>query len=201
MVRHKRHRCAGTIRFANLHQLRRLHAPLKPLMINSAVSLHLDFQPLRKRIYTRNPHPVQSPRNLIRIRIKLTARMQHRQHHCHRRLLFRRMHIHRNPATVINHRKRTILIDPYFYVRAVARQCLINRVIHHLVDTVVIAPHPRIPDIHRRSFPHRIDTLQYRNVIRPVLFRIWVFCRCISPDIFRPLFVLIARHNDPSRSS
>ena len=97
--------------------------------------------------------------------------MQLGQHHLHRRhplAVLQRHLVHRNPAPVVHHRDRVILVDRHVDPRRIPRQRLVHRVVHHLVHQVVQPHLARRPDIHRRAQPHRLQALQHLDVLARV---------------------------------
>ena len=73
-----------------------------------------------------------------------------------RRLMLLRMHIHRNTTTVILYGNGVILINVHRDLVTESCQCLINRVIYHLINQMMQTLERYIADIHRRTFAHRL---------------------------------------------
>src|SRR5437660_9573720 len=80
---------------------RRGYAANVLLLISRAVSPNLDPQQLGEEVHYRNTDAVQSARNLVRVRVKLAARVKLGQHHLGRRKRFLVMTIDRAAADVL----------------------------------------------------------------------------------------------------
>ena len=93
--------------------------------------------------------------------------MQARQNQLHRRNADL-VHLHRNPPAIIPQTDRAIRVNVDPDVFAVARQVLVNGIIHHLKHTMVQPSLIRIPDIHPRAKPHRFQPFELLNLVCPV---------------------------------
>ena len=145
-----------------------VHLPRKP------IAPDLDVELFRERVDAGDADTVETARDLVVRGVELSARMQNRQHHLHRRHRHAvdRFVIHRNAAPVIHHRDRVVHMDRHIDPRRIPRQRLVHTVVHHLVHQVVQPLLPRRPDIHRRPLPHRRQPLQNRNVLGRVPTRL-----------------------------
>jgi hypothetical protein len=70
-----------------------------------------------------------------------------------------------NAATVVDHRDRVVGVDGDVDARAIARECLVDRVVDDLVDQVMQTAQARRPDVHARTLAHRLETLEDGDVL------------------------------------
>jgi hypothetical protein len=59
-------------------------------------------------------------------------------------------------------------MDGYLDLGRLARERLVDRVVHHLVDQVVKAALPRRADVHPRALANRLEALEDGDVLGPV---------------------------------
>ena len=137
-------------------------------VVNLTAALDFHLHPFRKRVHARHTHAVKTTRDLVVRAIKLTARMENREHHLNRWTMLSRVHIHRNAATIIRHSQGAVGINDDINLRTIARQSLVNRVIHHLVNKVVIAAFTRVANVHSWALAHSLHTFQNLDVCRVV---------------------------------
>src|SRR5262249_10133202 len=106
------------------------------------VTLNVDFsstpdfqiQPLRERIYDRDPDSVQSPGNLIRRVVKLPTRVKLSQHDFCGRSAFLWHNFRRYTPAVVDDSNRVIDVNNNVNFSAKAGQCLVNGVVDYFVD-------------------------------------------------------------------
>ena len=126
------------------------------LTVYSTLAIYLHMHFLRERIHAAHTHAVQTTGNFIGILVELTTGVKHGHYDLQRRLMLFRVHVHRNTTTVILHGNGVILIDMHGDLVAETGECLINRVVHYLVNKVMQTLQRDITDIHRRAFAHRL---------------------------------------------
>ena len=126
------------------------------LRMNLTVAVYLYVHLGRQRIHAAHTYTVQTTRHFITVLVELTTGVQHGHYHLQRTLVLLRMHIYRNTTTVILYGNRVVLIDVHGYLITESRQCLINRVVDHLVNQMVQTLQRDISDIHRRALTHRL---------------------------------------------
>ena len=83
---------------------------------------------------------MQATRDLVRIRVELTARVQLGQNHLGRGHAFFFVNTHGNAAPVIDDGDRIVDVDGYTNLGAVTGQRFIHRIVHYFVDQVM-QPH------------------------------------------------------------
>ncbi len=106
-------------------------------------------------------HAVKAAGDLVALGVELAAGMQLGHHHfgCRDALLL--MHVHRDPAAVVDHGDRVVDVDGDVDLGAVACQGLINGVVHDLVDQVVQADLASRADVHRGPQAHCFQALKH----------------------------------------
>ena len=133
-------------------------------VVDLAVALHLHLHPVGKRVHAAHAHAVQSARHLVVRAVELAARVQDREHHLDRGTVLRGMHVHGDAAPVVRHGERAVGIDLHVDERAVPRERLVDRVVHHLVDEMVVASFARVADVHGGALAHGLHAFQHLNV-------------------------------------
>ena len=164
-VRLEAHAGTGAVRGAFFHQLGDGVAALELLVIRRALVVDLDLQPLGKRVHDGRAHAVQAAGNLIAAAAELAARVQDREHDRHRRKARLVLDAHRDAAPVIrdahNVPRQDLHVDPV----AEARERLVDRVVHDLIDEVMQALRPRRRDIHAGPLAHSLQSLQNLDLV------------------------------------
>ena len=138
------------------------HVVLGPLV---AVAAHLEVEALRERVDDRDPDPVQAAGDLVSATVaELAARVQGRHHHLGRRALLLLVLLDRDPAAVVGDRDAVVGVQGDRDVVAVARDRLVHRVVHHLVDEVVEASRAGRADVHAGPQANRLEALEDGDV-------------------------------------
>jgi hypothetical protein len=70
------------------------------------------------------------------------------------------MHLDRNAPTVVDHRNAVVLVNGNLDSRAKSRHSFIDGVVDNLVNEVVQPVGPGRPNVHRRTFPYRVEALE-----------------------------------------
>ena len=96
--------------------------------------------------------------------------MEHRQHHFERRFALLLVVVGRNASAVVLDGDGVVLVDRHVDVGAVARQRLVDRVVHDLVNQVVETLLADVADVHGGTLAHRFETFKDLNVRRGVFF-------------------------------
>ncbi len=160
---------AGLCRFSGLlHRPGRVAAAIR-LPPHCAIAHHFDRALDRKRVDHRNAHTVQAAGDFVRLVIKLAARMQYGHDHFQRRLLLRRMHVHRNAASVVDYLNRAVGLKRHLDVIAESGHRLVNRVVDHLVNEMMQPARTDIADVHRRTATNRLKTFEDGDVFGGVI--------------------------------
>ena len=113
-----------------------------------------------KRVHDRHAHPVQAARYLVGIIIKLAARMQ-RGHNDFSGGTPLFMGADRYAAAIVGNGHGAVRVDHHPDMVAITRERLVDAVIDHFKDHVVQAgPVIGVADIHPRTLPHSLQSLQ-----------------------------------------
>ena len=132
-------------------------------VVHFAVAIDLGLEPNRKCVHALRTNTVQPAGILVRPLAELAARVQVGEHQLHRRHLKFLVRVHRDAATVVLHRHRAIRMNRNFDLVAKAGQMLVDRVIEHLVHTVMESFFVGVADVHSRPLPHGFQTLEFIN--------------------------------------
>ncbi len=92
------------------------------------------------------------------------------------------MDVHRDPAPVVHHLDRIVVVDGDFHAVGVAGQRFIDRVVDDLVDEVVKSALRRGANVHAGTFPNRLQPFQYLDLPGVVLRRIRRWLRHFTLD-------------------
>ena len=170
VVGHKGHPRARLVRIPD-HRHRPLrYAAVIYLLIDVPVLKNLGLQPFRQRVYGLDADAVQAARHLIaRIAAEFAARVDFGEYDLERGNPLLRVDIGRNTAAVIRNGAAAVGIQHHFDVRAVARQRLVDGVVHHLVHEMVQPLGVRGRNIHTGPFSDVLQTVQYLDLFGAVL--------------------------------
>ena len=112
---------------------------------------------------------MQTAGNLVVRAVELAAGVQNRKNDLDRRLALGRMHIDGDAAAVVADGERTVFVDDDVDHRTVPCQSLVDGVVHHLVDQMVVSPFAGVADIHRRALAHGLHSFENLNVFGVVI--------------------------------
>ena len=140
--------------FANDFEFASRFAAGKSDQIDFAVPGNLGFEPFRQSIDALRADTVQTAGELVGSLTELTAGMQVGEYQLDGRHLKFRMHLDRNPASVVTNRNRAIDVNRDVDLCAETGQMLVDRVVQDLKDAVMKSALIRIPDIHPGPFPN-----------------------------------------------
>ncbi len=74
------------------------------------------------------------------------------------------MHLDRDAAAVVGHRDRVVLVDRDVDAVAVARERLVDGVVHDLVDEVVQPAHADVADVHGGALADSLEAFEDLDV-------------------------------------
>ena len=143
-------------------------AALKALEMHLALTAHGDFHPLTQSIDDGDTNAMQASRNLVTTGSEFATGMQHRQNGFKGTFPSAGVHIGGNPPAVVTDGHRAVLTQHHQNSVAMAREGLIDRVIHHLINQVVQTSWSGGADVHARAFADRFKSLQDLDLFRPV---------------------------------
>ena len=118
------------------------------------------MQSFGKKVDARHTDAVQSARNLVSVRIELSAGVQLGHDDFGGGLPFFLHHVHRNAAAVINHRDRVVEVNHHFNRVAITCQRFIDRIINNFVNQVMESQLAGRSDVHRGPFAHGFATFK-----------------------------------------
>ena len=136
--------------------------------MNLAVAAHLHVHCGGERIDDGNTDAVQTARDLIPIAAEFAARMEHGEHDLnggHAAL----MHIDGDAAPVVRNGNAVVPMDHDLNVVAVARKCLVDGVIHDLIDEMMQSAFRCRSNVHTWTFPHCLQSFEDLDLSRAVV--------------------------------
>ena len=147
-------------------------AGLEPGIVFLALAPDRQVEPVRQRVHHRHADAVQATGNLVGILVELAARVELGHDHLGRRDAFALVDADRDAAAVIGDRDRVVGMDLDLDPGGVARQHLVDAVVHHLVHHVVQARAVvGVADIHPRPLAHRFQAFENHDGIGAVVGR------------------------------
>ena len=136
---------------------------------DAPVAAHLDVEAVRERVDATHADAVEAARHLVGVLVELAACVQDRHHHLDGGLALGGVHGHGDATAVVRHRDRVVLVDDDLDVVAVARERLVDRVVHDLVHEVVQPADADIADVHGRALADRLQAFEHLDVARAVI--------------------------------
>ena len=122
-----------------------------------------------------NPHPfgqgvdyggayaVEAAGNFIAAAAELAAGVEHGIDHFQGGLARLCLDIHRNAAAIVGDGDGVAVVDGHMDLGTITGQCLINGVVHDLIDQVMQAAGGGGADVHTWSFMHGLQAFQHLN--------------------------------------
>ena len=138
-------------------------------LIDLAVLVDLDLQPLGEGVDDRGAHAVQAAGHLVAPAAEFAAGVQHGEDDLQRALAGLLLNIHGDAAAVVGHANDVPLFDDDLDMGAVAGQRLVDGVIHDLIHQMVQARGRGGADVHARPLADRFQTLQNLD-LRSIVF-------------------------------
>ena len=151
----------------DLHLLGDL-APGELHLVDLPVFVDLDLQPLGQGVDHRGAHAVQTAGDLIAPAAELTAGVQDGKDHLQGGLARLGLDVHGDAPAVVGDGDGVVRVDGHGDVGAVARQGLVDGVVHDLIDQVVQAGLGCRADIHARTLADGLQALQHLD-LRPAI--------------------------------
>ncbi len=97
-----------------------------------------------------------------------SAGVQRRQNQFHAGDFILRMNVHRDAASVVADRNRTVHVNGHLNFVAVPRQMLVHRIVQDLAHAMVQRPLVRAADIHAGLLADGLQPLQFAQLRRTV---------------------------------
>ena len=141
----------------------------KAICEHAAVAADLDVEPVRERVDAAHADAVEAAGDLVGVLVELAARVEDGHHDLDGRLALGRVHLDRDAAAVVDDGDRVVLVDRDLDVVAVARERLVDGVVHDLVDEVVQPAHADVADVHAGPLADGLETFENLDVARAVL--------------------------------
>ena len=135
------------------------------LPVDGPVTTHLRDEPLRERVDDRESDAVEPAGHLVALTAELAAGVKLGQDDGERREALIGHHVDRNTRAPVRDGDRVVRMEPYLDPVVSARERLVDRVVHDLVDEVVEAPRAGRADVHPGSQPDGLETLENRDVL------------------------------------
>ena len=186
----ERHRRAGVVRLAHdLHLLGDI-APGEAHLVDFSVLVDLHRQPFAEGVHHAGAHAVKAAGHLIAPAAELAAGVEHGEHHLQRGPARLGLDVHGDAAAVVGDGDGVAGVDGHSDVRAVARQRLVDGVVHDLIDQMVQSAGAGRADIHTGPLADGLQPLQHLN-FRCVVLRVhhgsFHFCHVLFSFSLRPL--------------
>ncbi len=102
--------------------------------------------------------------------------MQDGHYHLKGRTVLLLVHVHWDSAPVVLYGYGVVFIDSYLYVCAISCQCFVYGVVYDLIHEVVESFLSDVSDVHGRTLPYCLQSLQYLDVTGGVT--------CVNLSIF-----------------
>jgi len=130
---------------------------------SEAIAPDFDVELLRERVDATDAHAVETAGNFVGGGVEFAAGVELGEHHLDRRhhcAVGERHQVHGDATTVVDHGDGVVNVDDDFNFLGVAGQCLVNRVVYHLIDQVMQAQFAGRSDVHGRAEAHSLEPFQ-----------------------------------------
>ena len=165
IIRQESNLSTALISVAQLFYWVESHPALILLLPYLTIAIYGSSQVIREGIHARYPYPVQTTRHFIRAFVELTTGTNFGHYHLQCRNAFFLVNIHRDTTPIILYGDRVILVNRNGYHIAIARQCLVYRVVKHFIHKVMQTAHAHIAYIHRGAHTHVLHTFERLDII------------------------------------
>ena len=136
-------------------------AMLKAGEIFLAVAPDAQFQPVGQGVDNGNANAMQATRHLVTVLVEFPACVQLGHDDFGGRNAFFRVNVHGDAPAIVAHRNRVVGVNPHRDGGGVTGQCLVNAIVHHLIDHVVqTRPIVGIADIHAWPLSDSLQPLE-----------------------------------------
>ena len=162
-------RAAPSVAVAHDHQRRHRVAVAELHRVLLAVTPDAQAEPLREGVDDGDADAVKAAGDLVGILVELTARMKLGHDDLGGRDPLLLVDVGGDAAAVIGHRHRAVGVEGTGDDVGMARQRLVDGVVHHLVDHVMQArPVIGVADIHAGPLAHGIQPLEHADGFRSI---------------------------------
>ena len=136
--------------------------------IDTSVFVDPDPEPLAQGVDHAGAHAVEAAGDLVAPAAEFAAGMEHGIHHLQGGPAGLGLDVHGDAPAVVGDGDGVARVDGDGDVLAVARQGLVDGVVHNLIDKVVQTRRGGGADIHTGALAHRLQTLQHLNLLSAV---------------------------------
>ena len=155
---------AGVVGLAHHGHLLGDLAPGELHLIDLPVLVDLDLQPLAQGVDHRRAHAVEAAGHLIAAAAELAAGVEDGEHHLQGGPAGLGLDVHGDAPAVVGDGDGVPRVDGHGDVGAVARQGLVDGVVHDLIHQVVQARLAGGADVHAGALAHRLQPLQHLDL-------------------------------------
>ena len=134
----------------------------------AAVAAHLGDEPLRERVDDRDADAVEAAGDLVALAAELAAGMELRQDDGEGGEALVGHDVDRDARAPVRDGDGVVRMKPDLDPVVPARERLVDRVVHDLVDEVMEAPRAGRADVHPRPQPDRLEALEDGDVLAGV---------------------------------
>ncbi len=177
------HGGTGTVRCAHHGHFLGDMSPGELHFIDLSVPVDLDGEPLGQGVDHAGAHAVEAAGDLVSATAELAAGVEHGIHHFQSGPSRLGLDVHGDAAAVVHHGDGVAVVDLHQNVGAVARQGLVDGVVHDLVDQVVQSGRRGGADIHAGALAHRLQPFQHLD-FRSIVFVVGVHRGGLQDFIF-----------------
>ena len=143
--------------------------------------MYLNDEPFAHCVDDRCAHAVQAAGDLVAPAAELAAGVEHRVHNLQRGPPGLGLNVHGDAPAVVGDGDGVAGVDGHGNMLAVARESLVNGVVHDLVDQMVQAGRRCGADIHTGALAHRLQAFQHLDLLRAVFLGYLGFIRHSCP--------------------
>ena len=147
-------------------------------LVDRAIALDLHDELARERVDDGDTDSVETARHLVRLVVELTAGVQDGEHDLKRGDLLLGMEADGDAAAVVLDGNRVVGVHGDLDLRAEARHCLVDGVVHDLPHEVVQTGRGGGADVHARALAHRLEALEDLDLTLVVRVRLLLCCHC-----------------------
>ena len=165
----KTHDSTGYIGGADDGHVLSLVAAGKLHLIDAAVLVNFNLQPLGKSVNNRRTDTVQTAGDLVASAAELTACVQNGINNLKCGLAGLFLNINGNTAAVIAYADNIAFLDSYFNFGAVACQRLVDSVVNYFVYKVMQTGSGGGTDVHAGAFSNRLKSFKNLNLARIII--------------------------------
>ncbi len=159
---------------------------LVSLLVDVALVVNENLEPLRQRIDDRSADAVQAAGDLVAASAELAARVQDREDDLNRGNARLMVDPDRDAAAVVGHGDGPVPVQRHLNMVAGSGQSLVHRVVHDFIDEVMETPKRGRTDIHAGALPDCFKTLQDLNGIAAVFLVYFIHMKLLNAHSIPP---------------